>query len=199
MEVMQKRSKAIHSSGTDSFHDRLFGSETSAGAFEKKTTLLSFHRWGRRRRRRWRLWGWGWMGWLAFFFYFSPSPNPGMILTLHLVFLLEKKISNFKNVSVNVLSSLYIFVAFVLFINLCNTSIIFQRSASYLRSPVTSAVFLFRSLGARTSHHPFTLAPSPQTDKCRLSQKALFLCKWLTGGRSFISDIIIVGQERKKK
>lgn len=45
-----------------------------------------------------------------------------MILTLHLVFLSEKEISDFKNISVNVLSSLYIFVAFVLLISLCNTS-----------------------------------------------------------------------------
>lgn len=42
MEVMQKRSKAIHSSGTDSFHDRLFRSETSAGALKTKQKTLFF-------------------------------------------------------------------------------------------------------------------------------------------------------------
>lgn len=74
----------------------------------------------------------------SFFFISPPSPNPGMILTLHFVFLSKTEISNFKNVSVNVLSSLYIFVAFVLFINLCNTS--FNLSALHLVTDVDSVM-----------------------------------------------------------
>lgn len=69
-------------------------------------------------------------------FFISPlSPNPDMILTLHFVFLSKTEISNFKNISVNVLSSLYIFVAFVLFINLCNTS--FNLSTLHLATEVS--------------------------------------------------------------
>lgn len=144
-------------------------------------TVLSFHRWGRRRRRRWRLWGWRWMGWLAFFlfFYFSSFPNPEMILTLHFVFLSKTEISNFKNISVNVLSSLYIFVAFVLFINLCNTSFNLSTLPSCHRGRFCH---VFRLTVWLCFGHPIIrfCSPPPQTDGCRLCLRALFLCNWLT-------------------
>lgn len=87
------------------------------------------------------------------------------------------------------MSSLYIFVAFVLFISLCNTS--FNLSTLHLVSMVG---FLTSDI-----HHLFLLISPPlQTDRCRLCLRTLFLCKWLTG-RSFISYVIIVGHKRKKK
>lgn len=175
MEVMQKRSKAIHSSGTDSFADLLFRSETSAGDLRNSSSLPQMRMTTTTKMKTLRTKTNGMIS--LFFFFLTPSPSSqprnGSDTTAF-----GKKETLISNISVNVPSSLYIFVAFVLFINLCNTSFNLQRSVSYSRSSVMSAVCLCLALYAL--RHPVihfrSHAAPPQTDRCRLCLKELYFC-----------------------